>query len=154
MGEQAPNPQFGNELLAKMGDEAAQRQLDIAKYIAETPNTESEVVPVPTPADMVASAASDAHDEYVSRNLYKPDEDTKKKSLIDELKDAQNPHTEAMKVVDKNGHVVTRNKRVEADPTKADDLLDAIARKLVNTNRRWPFDGSRSNEQAKSPDRS
>jgi len=118
------NPQLGNEMLASLGDEGAQRQLDMAKYLSKSPKKASEVTDTPTPADMVSSAIEDATDENVAKGY---------KQLIEELNSTRREHLEPHEVVTKNGNVVTRNKKVEKDPTRTDDLFDALATKLAST---------------------
>ena len=128
MSEQAPqsqnNPQFGNEVLARMGDEGAQRQLDMANYLSETPSDASEVSKVPTPAEMVDTAADDFTDENIAKGYGQ---------LIEDLNKSRNGHSEEFQVLDKNKNVITRNKEVQADPTRTDDLFDALASKLAAT---------------------
>ena len=119
-----PSPQLNNELLARMGDEGAQRQLDAAAYLSATPNTAEEVVAVPKPHELVETAVADATDAYGVKGY---------KELIEDLNNTRRAHTEKMQVITKAGDIVTRSKKVEADPTKSDDLFDTLATKLAGT---------------------
>jgi hypothetical protein len=117
-------PQLDNQILARLGDEHAQAQLDVAKYIESRPETAEDILHVPTPAEMVAEAPEDFTDEYIEKGYGE---------LIEDLNSSRTRHKEKVQVIDKNGNVVHRYKMIEADPTKTDDLFDALAGKIADT---------------------
>jgi hypothetical protein len=110
-----------NELLSAMGDEAAQSHLDVDHYFKVREEIGDE-------------GADRADAESFQQNAPAYDEKfAKLDDLINELNTTRSAHREKMQVVNKNGSVVTRSKKVEADPTKTDDLFDTLAERLADS---------------------